>query len=47
MRSSCDIDQKVLLIKIQLCKPRVILRSRVIRGVYTLVVKDTGRRLPC
>ena len=40
--SSCKIDQFFFLIKTQLCKPRVILRSRVLRGVYTLV-KDTGR----
>ena len=30
------------LIKTQLCKLRVILRSRMLRGVYTLL-KDTGR----
>ena len=30
------------LMKTQLCKLRVILGSRVLRGVYTLV-KDTGR----
>ena len=39
---SGEIDQKVFSIKTQLCKLRVILRSRVLRGVYTLV-KDTGR----
>ena len=36
------IDQKGFLIKTQVCKLRVILRSQVLRGVYTLV-KDTGR----
>ena len=34
---SCEIDRKVFLIKTRLCKLRVILRSRVLRGVYTLV----------
>ena len=41
-RVSCDIDQRGFLTKAQLCKLRVILGSRVLRGVYTLV-KDTGR----
>ena len=39
---SCEIDQNVFFIKIQLCRLLVILRSRVLRGVCTLV-NDTGR----
>ena len=39
---SCEIDQKCFWIKTQFCKLRVILRSRVLRSVCTLV-KDTGR----
>ena len=40
---SCIRSTKnVFLIKTQLCKLRVIVRSRLLRGMYTLV-KDTGR----
>ena len=38
--------RKEFLIKTQFCKLRVTLRSRVLRGVYTLV-RDTGRCLSC
>ena len=33
---SCEIEHKKKSIKAQLCKLRVIVRSRVLRGVYTL-----------
>ena len=37
MRLSCEIDEEGFLIKAHLCTLRVMLRSLVLRGVYTLV----------
>ena len=46
LHSAVRSNKNYFLTKTQLCKLRGILRSYVLRGVYTLV-KDTGRRLPC